>query len=301
MYIRDVQRLNHHHLFIFWTLARTGSFTGAAKELSIAQSAVTAQIKRLEEALELTLIDRSQKRQPQLTSDGRRVLDFANSIFETSQELIKWATQGEAPKASTIRIGAISGLSRNLQYEFLKPIVGDDSVRIEVVTGDQENLIRQLKEHSLDVVLSSHNVKSDGKISFYSHVLTSSPVIFVTQLGRASRKSADLRAILSTMPLYLPGHSFEARPELDAYLERLKVPAQVVGEIDDIALLRIFALRSSAIVALPEMGVKNDIENNELLVLGKAPNVEQRFYAITRQRRAPHKIIESLIAKMRRA
>lgn len=294
-----MQRLNHHHLFIFWTFARAGTFTNASQELSIAQSAVTSQIKQLEDALGLTLIDRSNKRRPELTSDGRRVLDYANSIFEASQELLKWATKGEAPKASVIRVGAISGLSRNLQYEFLLPVMEDASIKIEVTTGDQENLVRLLKEHSLDVVLSSHNVRSDGRVSFYSHVLTASPLIFVTKHDRGFKKGFPLVDWLEKRPLYLPGSSFEIRPELDAFLEGLKASIRVAGEIDDIALLRIFALRSGAVVALPEMGVKGDIEKNELTVLGRSGAIEQRFYAITRQKRVPNKTIETLILKMR--
>jgi hypothetical protein len=48
------------------------------------------------------------------------------------------------------------------------------------------------------------------------------------------------------------------------------------------------------------MGVKNDIEENELIVLGRASRIEQRFYAITRQRIVPNKVIEGLITNMRR-
>jgi LysR family transcriptional activator of nhaA len=295
-----MQRLNHHHLLIFWTFARAGTFTNAARELSIAQSAVTAQIKQLEEVLGLTLIDRSNKRRPELTDDGRRILEYANSIFETSQELLKWATKGKAPKQTVLRIGAISSLSRNLQYEFIKPVLNDLAIKIEVTTGDQENLIRLLKEHALDVVLTSHNVRSSGKVLFYSHVLTTSPLIFVTKLERSSPKNFELKARLSQKPLFIPGLSFEIRPELDAYLENLKIPVKIAGEIEDIALLRILALRSGAVVALPEMGVKNDIEENELIVLGRASRIEQRFYAITRQRIVPNKVIEGLITNMRR-
>ena len=295
-----MQRLNHHHLFIFWTFARAGNFTNAARELSIAQSAVTTQIKQLESALDLVLVDRSNKRQPELTSDGRRVLEYANSIFEVSQELLKWATKGEAPKASVIRIGAISGLSRNLQYEFLKPIIESSTIKIEVTTGDQDNLVHLLKEHSLDVVLSSNNVKSDGTINFYSHVLTTSPVIFVTRFDRRLKRDFELHDYLTKRHLFIPGPNFDARPELDAYLEGLKLPFRIAGEIDDIALLRIFALRSGAIVALPEMGVKNDIEENTLAVIGTAGRIEQRFYAITRQKKVPNKTIEDLIVNMRR-
>ena len=248
----------------------------------------------------MTLIDRSNKRRPELTEDGRRVLEYANSIFEVSQELLKWATRGKAPRATIIRIGAISSLSRNLQYEFLKPVLDDFSVKIDVTTGDQENLIGLLKEHAIDVVLTSHNVRSQGKALFYSHVLTASPLVFVTRFAPGKAKDFELRNCLTKRPLFVPGLSFEIRPELDAYLESLKVPVTIAGEIEDIALLRILALRSGAVVALPEMGVKSDIEQNELMILGRVKKIEQRFYAITRQKVVPNKIIERLISSMRR-
>lgn len=46
-------QLNHHHLYIFWILAKQGTFTNAAKTLSIAQSAVTSQIKILKESWDM--------------------------------------------------------------------------------------------------------------------------------------------------------------------------------------------------------------------------------------------------------
>ena len=133
-----VQRLNHHHLFIFWIFGKSSSFTRAAEELSIAQSAVTLQIKTLEEALGLTLVDRRNFRKPVLTNEGRRVLEYASSIFETSRELLNWATKGSLPKQLILRLGAISGLSRNLQYEFIEPLLGKPEYKFEVVTGDQK-------------------------------------------------------------------------------------------------------------------------------------------------------------------
>lgn len=294
-----MERINHHHLHIFWTLARVGTFTKAAYELSIAQSAVTAQIKTLEESLGLTLIDRSNRRRPELTEEGKRVLEYADTIFETSQELLKWATKGKEPKAAVIRVGAIASLSRNIQYEFLKPILADPSVTISVTTGDQDNLIRLLREHALDVVLTSHNVRSTGTVLFYSHVLTTSPLIFVSKTERRTAKGSDLKGVLTRRALYLPALSFEIRPELDAFLKTLRTPLRIAGEIEDIALLRILALRSGAVVALPEMGVKGDIEVGDLKVWGRAEKIEQRYYAITRQKIIPNRVIQGLIEGIR--
>lgn len=292
-----MERLNHHHLYLFWTLAREGTFTKTAESLHIAQSAVTSQIKSLEEVLGLRLIDRANKRKPTLTDEGKKVLAYADTIFETAQDLMNWSRGSEPSKVQLLRVGALSGLSRNLQYEFLKAAVGIPSVRVEVTTGDQERLVRLLSEHSLDIILSSHNVKSEGRASFHSHVLTSSRVVFVSQASSHKTKQT-LKAQLSKRPLYIPGKNFEARPELEAYLESLGVSLTIAGEIDDIALLRIFALRSGAIVAIPEMGVLTEIKERSLTLI-EVTKVEQRFYAITRQRRYPNALVERLISSLR--
>lgn len=290
--------MNYHHLYLFWTLAQKGTFTKTAESLRIAQSAVTSQIKQLEEVLGLVLVDRTNRRKPVLTEDGKKILEYANSIFEAGDELLKWARQGSTNKNQVLRIGALSGLSRNFQYEFLSPIVGDNNIRIEVTTGDQEKLVRLLKDHELDLILSSHRVASEGRVTFYSHVLKTSPMVFVVS-KKKKNKSLTAKELFKTSGLCIPGRSFEARAEVEAYLDHLKIPLNVVCEIDDIALLRIFATRSDLIVLIPEMGVLSEIASGEVEVITQPKDIEQRFYAITRQKRGRNHTLESLIQRMR--
>ena len=277
---------------------KTLSFTKTAESLSIAQSAVTSQVKLLEDALSLDLIDRTNPRRPQLTEEGRRVVEYADSIFESSRELINWATKGSLPKKRSIRIGAISGLSRNFQFEFIEPLVKELEVKFEITTGDQENLIQMLSEHGLDVVLSSRNADPDHKTQLHSHVLTKSPLLFVISKKAAPKVKKDMNVILQKHSLFIPGRHFEAKPELDAYLEKFK-DIKIAGEIDDVALLRILAIRSGEVVVLPEMGIRNDIESGDVKVLLKMNPVEQRFYAITRQKKEPNSDVRFLIEKMK--
>lgn len=293
-----MQRLNHHHLYVFWVFAKTSSFTQAAETLSIAQSAVTSQVKLLEEALGINLIDRTNPRRPQMTDEGRKVIEYADSIFESSRELINWATKGLLPKKRLIRIGAISGLSRNFQFEFIEPLLKEINIKFDITTGDQDNLIQFLSEHQLDVVLSSCNADPDHKTQLHSHVITKSPLLFVMNKKASSRAKKDLNSILKTHSLFIPGKHFEAKPELDAYLEKFK-EIRIAGEIDDVALLRILALRSGEVVVMPEMGIRNDIESGDVIVLLKMTSVEQRFYAITRQKKDPHSDVGYLIEKMK--
>lgn len=297
--IKIVQRLNYHHLYLFWRVAREGHFSRAADSLRIAQSAVTSQIKQLESHLGRQLIDRSNKRKPLLTEDGAAVLEYADSIFEIGHELLNWAKIDSRTTGRIIRVGAISGLSRNFQYEFLKPLLQEAETRLEVISGDQDKLTRLLKEHALDLILSSHPVFSEGKINFHAHVLLSSPLVFVSA-KKPKKKDLQLKEVLKSAALYLPGKNFEARPELDAFIERLKVPVKVAGFVDDIALLRLFAVQSGAVVAIPEMGIQNELRSGEVTVIEKAGRIEQRFYAITRDRRVPNELIASLISKMKK-
>lgn len=291
-------RLNYHHLYLFWTLSKEGTFTKTAEKLSIAQSAVTSQIKSLEDTLGLTLIDRSNRRKPILTEDGKSVLSYANSIFETGDELLNWAHQGAHQNKQILRIGALSGLSRNLQFEFLKPILSLKGVRIEVTTGDQEKLIRLLKEHHLDLILSSHNVPADGRITLYSNVLTTSPLVFAIAKSEKLR-SHDIKDYLLQKSICLPGRSFETRPEIDAYLDRFKWDKEIIAEIDDIALLRIFAIKSASVVVIPEMGIRTEIESGDVHIIAKPRGLQQKFYMISRQKRSRNPIVEMLIEKMK--
>lgn len=289
--------LNYHHLYYFWLLSKEGSFTKVAERLSIAQSAVSGQILQLEDSLQMQLLDRTNKRNPILTEEGKKILEYASTIFETGEELQNWVRTGNTNKEVILRVGALSGLSRNFQYEFLRPAIMNENLKIEVTTGDQEKLVRMLREHSLDLILSSHNVVPDGRVTFYSHVLQSSPLIFVTS-KKNKLKSKKLKDLLLTHRLFLPGKNFEARPELDSYLEKLKIPLSIGGEIEDIALLRLIALKSDAIVAIPKMGVLNELDSKELVVLDANIQIGQKFYAITRQKRIPNKLIGDLIRHM---
>ncbi len=293
-----MDRLNYHHLYIFWILANEGTFTKTALKLSIAQSAVTSQIKSLEEVLGLVLIDRTNRRKPILTEDGKSVLEFANSIFETGDELLKWTKQGTDLKKQVLRIGALSGLSRNLQFEFLKPILSIKDVRIEVITGDQEKLVKLLKEHHLDLILSSHNVAADGRVTLHSNVLMTSPFVFVVAKSQKIR-SGEIKDYLLKKPLCLPSRNSESRPEIDAYLDRFKFDKEIIGEIDDIALLRIFSIKSEALVIVPEMGILAEIEAELVHVVARPKGLEQKFYVISRQKRSRNPIAEMLIAKMK--
>ena len=88
-----MSRLNYRHLYYFWQVASLGNLTLVAKQLHISQSALSAQIKQLEESINLVLFDRS-GRKLVLTEAGKHIFAYANDIFMKGKELESFIQHG---------------------------------------------------------------------------------------------------------------------------------------------------------------------------------------------------------------
>ncbi len=74
-------RLNYHHLYYFWAVAKDGNLTRTAEQLHVSQSALSTQIKQLEDQLGQALFTRA-GRSLQLTEAGRVALTYADTILK---------------------------------------------------------------------------------------------------------------------------------------------------------------------------------------------------------------------------
>src|SRR3954468_16194751 len=86
----------------FIAIAESGSFTRAAEVVNKTQSAVSMQMKRLEERLERAVFARG-GRTSKLTEDGQRLLDYARRIVKLNVETI--AAFSDAALSGRVRLG----------------------------------------------------------------------------------------------------------------------------------------------------------------------------------------------------
>ena len=73
--------LNYHHLRYFWVIAHEGGLTKAAARLNVAQSALSIQLRQLEDNIGHPLFVRK-NRSLVLTEAGQLSLQYADSIFQ---------------------------------------------------------------------------------------------------------------------------------------------------------------------------------------------------------------------------
>jgi LysR family transcriptional activator of nhaA len=288
--MRTLPWLNYHHLQYFRTIVREGGVTKAARKLNLSQSTLSAQLKNLEESLGTELFQR-EGRSLVLTEAGQVALDYAEEIFQTGDELRAWFAEAHPEGRRSIRIGALSPLSKNLQFEIVRPLIMSGDTHVQVVEGEMQDMMERLKHHQIDLLLSNIPPGGTDAEHTHAHVLGEMPVYLV---GRPPFKipKKPFPEWLDDIPLFLPSGRSAARIEFDAMLVRAGITPRVQAEVDDMALLRLLALTGAGLALVPEIGVKFELEEKRLLRIEKIKNLKERFYAITAYRsRLPEQIV----------
>ena len=286
--------LNYHHLRYFRAIAHEGGLTKAAARLNVAQSALSIQLRHLEENLGHALFVRK-NRKLQLTEAGQMALQYADSIFRAGDELVD-ALRHQAPRTRrVVRVGTVATLSRNFQWEFLKPLRRSRDVQLVVRSGNLRDLMAQLRNHEVDVVLSNQAMRRDAETGHHSHLLAEQEVSLV---GRPVTGQAPFRfpEDLRKTPILLPSLESDVRASFDLILDQAGVRPVIAAEVDDMAMLRVLALRLRAVALVPKVVVQDELKSGLLVERYRVPSVKERFYAITPTRTFPNVIVKDLIA-----
>lgn len=288
--------LNYHHLRYFRAIARSGGLNAAARRLNVTPSALSIQLRALEESLGHRLFDR-RGRGLALTEAGRIVLDHAETIFRTGEDLLA-RLRGLGPQR-VLRIGAVATLSRNFQIALLEPLVGRADLELVLRSGSLAELLAQLAAHSLDVVLSNTPVARDAETPWQCLLLDQQPVSLVGR-ARDRRRRLAFPADLDGLPMLVPARGSAIRAAFDLLVEQAGVRPRLLAEVDDMAMLRLMARASPAVALVPPVVVRDELALGTLRELCAVPGLVESFYAITLSRRFPKPLVGELIGAAQR-
>jgi LysR family transcriptional activator of nhaA len=290
-----MQRLNYHHLHYFWAVAKEGNLTRAAALLHVSQSALSTQIKQLEEQLGQALFER-QGRSLVLTEAGQLALSYAESIFTSGAELMALLRDGRRREREVMRIGAVATLSRNFQENFLAPLLARADVALVLQSGSLTELLGRLRVHTVDIVLSNQRVHSSADDPWRCRRIARQPISLVGP-KRKGRRAFRFPEDLASVPLLLPGQGSDIRAGFDLLCDQLGIRYTLRAEVDDMALLRLLARDSGGVALLPTVVVQDELKSGELVEYAVVPDLQESFYAITVQRHFEPPWLEALLKR----
>ena len=284
--------LNYNHLRYFRAVARDGNLTRTAMRLNVSQSALSVQIRKLEDRLGHPLFERRGRRL-HLTEAGRIVLDHADTIFATGEELLGTLRETGATRQA-IRIGALATLSRNFQISFLQPVLARSDIEVVLRSGSAAELLRGLKSLTLDIMLTNQAPAIDAAARFIAHKLSEQPVSLIGA-PRLLGTARTIAGLLSAHPVILPTPDSSVRTAFDALSDRLGVRPQIAAEVDDMAMMRLLVREGFALAVLPPIAVRDELAAGALVEASDLPGIAETFYAVTVERRFPNAVVRSLI------
>lgn len=287
--------LNYHHLFYFWVVAREGSIAGATKKLHLTQPTISAQLRLLEGAMGERLFAKA-GRGLVLTEAGRVALRYADEIFALGRELRDTLRDRPTGKPARVAVGIADVVPKLIAYRVLRPAF-QMAKEIEMVCREAspEVLLVQLAQHEVDLVLSDAPA-SGMPLRAFNHLLGETGTTFFAAPAMALARRKGFPKSLDGAPLLFPGAGTQIRRALELWLDGTGLAPRRVGEFDDPALMMAFGRAGTGIFPAPT-AIEKEIERQyNVRVVGRLPEVKERFYAITAERKLKNPIVSAITA-----
>lgn len=289
------------HVRAFLAAARIGNFTRAAAELHISQSAFTVQIRQLEDALGVTLFDRS-KRRVALTAAGRDVLVPLERVLVDAEAVVVQTRQLTGLRRGIVRIAALPSLAAELLpltiHEFRQRYPG---IMVEIRDVVAESVVESVRREDVDFGVGTR-MRMDREIT--GSPLLEDRLCAFAPLGHllARRDSVNLRDLVQH-PLILTARDSSVRDILDRALRSEKLLLSPAFEVNHMSTAVGLVRAGLGIAVLPEAAVGAERAREIRRLLISRPSLSRRIEIIRRKDRslssAAGKMIEILRQSMR--
>jgi len=286
--------LNYHHLLYFWMVAKEGGISRAAEQLHLAQPTLSSQIKKLEKSLGVELFERS-GRKLVLTDTGQIVFRYADEIFTLGRELSDTLRGQVARDRLRLAVGVPDVLPKLVVYRLLKPALeSGDQVQLICYEGKLNELLGELALHRLDIVLADSPLTPETHVRAFNHLLGECGVTVFGAEQLAKQFKRDFPDSLHDAPMLLPTQNTSLRRALEQWFDEREIQPHVMHEFEDSAILKVFGQEGEGLFVTPS-AIEAEVKRQySVRVVGRIPEVKERFYAISVERRLKHPAVVAI-------
>jgi DNA-binding transcriptional LysR family regulator len=162
----------------FVAIAETGSFTTAANAVFRTPSAVSMQIKKLEDVLGRSVFSRD-ARSVTLTTDGEMLLGYARRMLSINREVVSKFIVPDI--TGVVRLGSPDDYGERILPHVLKRFAkSHPSIAVDVTIDQSKNLWRRMDDRTLDITLvtNSYKISMEG-----AETLMTEPIVWAGAKG----------------------------------------------------------------------------------------------------------------------
>ena len=289
--------MDFDQLTTFVQVAKLKSFSKAGQKVFRSQSAVSAQIRQLEQAYKAKLLDRSAK-SVELTPSGEVLFEFAERLLRLRDE----SMQVVADRGNLVQGPVAFGANEATCLYLLPDIFSEFQrryplVNISIYRNFSHKILQRLEEGSLDLGIVTLPVKSPN---LKMHVINRDRLRFMVSAKNpmAQRSHVTLEEIASA-PLIFPKTGF-TRQVLDKLFRPYRSRLRIAMELPSIGMIKTFVAADVGISIISESFARDQVKSGEVKLLNvEGFDMYRELALVYRRDRSLPRAVQALIGMIR--
>lgn len=247
----------------FYYVAKNGSISRGANELSISQPAISKSIKSLEEQINTKLFIRQR--------DGVILTDAGEAIYNKIKEAIDLidSAENDLKSLTNMEYGIINiGASKTILHEYLMQFIKEfhkdyPNIKIRIFTDNTNDLIKKTKLGIIDVIFINLPYNLPDDLTYIKLMDLHDCLVANESFNYLKDKKLNLKD-LEQLPLLLLTKGTISRIRLDDYCTENNIKINPEMEFSSNTLIKEFTEAGFGIGMLTREHVKKELDNNTL-------------------------------------
>jgi DNA-binding transcriptional LysR family regulator len=250
----DVRQLE-----MFRAVVEEGGFTRASEKLHVSQSAISRQLKLLEEELGTLLLQRT-GRGVILTPQGEILLRTANRIQRDLQEVAAQISDTHKLQRGMIHLGGGMTVCLNILPKLLKKFrTLYENIDLHLTAGTAEDLLRRLRAHEIDLLLLTlPQVAPDLEVI---PVLKEEMVVVTGRNHPLTKQRVIDPRNVARYPLLLFESGSNSRKVIDEFFFEREIPMEVIMETENVEIIKAMVASGLGVAILPYTAIAADVRS----------------------------------------
>jgi LysR family transcriptional activator of nhaA len=230
------------------------------------------------------------------------VLSYADEIFDLGRELTDVLRGVPTIGPSEFIVSAASTLPKTIVQKIIEPgLLIKQDISLTSLEGPVEMILADLAIHKVDMVLSDTPLTGTLSIKAYNHKLGESGLTFFAAKSIAEQFKQNFPHSLNGAPMLLPTAQYAVRQQIDYWLNEQQIYPVIRGQFDDSALMKSFGQAGLGIFFMPSIIADEVCKNFNVEVIGNTNEVNQKFYAISAERKVKHPAVSAICDNARKS
>ena len=265
-------------LSAFHAVARLGSVSRAAAELSLTQPAVSIQLKLLAESAGTALLQR-EGRGVRLTDAGEVMAGYAGRILDLWREVGDEMATLRGVASGNLRVGAVTTAEYLVPSLLVRFAAANPNIKLQLRVGNRSEIVRMLAAHEVDIVVMG---RPPSELRTQAQPFAKHPMAFIAAPAHPLMSAKRLGlADLSAAPLLARERGSGTRTTLERLFKDAGIALRIGSELSSNEAIKQMCAAGLGVAFVSMHTCALEIEAGLLQLLPLAQNpIERQWFVM---------------------